>query len=85
MYGVNGNIHTGNTTHDVENLETMILHTRFGDGLALLPRVLAQERAGGCAILSINDLDVQYDLCMCWRRDNTSPALQHFLTHYDEI
>jgi DNA-binding transcriptional LysR family regulator len=84
MCGPKGNIHTGNTTCDVENLETMILHTRFGDGLALLPRVLAQERAGGCAILSISDLDVRYNLCMCWRRDNSNPALQQFLRHYDE-
>jgi DNA-binding transcriptional LysR family regulator len=84
MHGPNGNIHTGNTTYEVENLETMILHTRFGDGVALLPRVLAQERAGGCAILSINDLDVRYDLCMCWRRDNSNSALQQFLRHYDE-
>jgi DNA-binding transcriptional LysR family regulator len=84
MYGAGGNIQTGNTSNDVENLETMILHTRFGDGLALLPRVLAQERAGGCAILRINDLDVGYDLCMCWRKDNTNLALQQFLRHYDE-
>jgi DNA-binding transcriptional LysR family regulator len=84
VHGPNGNVHTGNTTNDVENLETMILHTRFGDGLALLPRMLAQERAGGCAILGISDLDTHYDLCMCWRRDNNNPALQQFLRHYDE-
>jgi DNA-binding transcriptional LysR family regulator len=82
VHGPTGNVQTGNTTYDVENLETMTLHTRFGDGLALMPRMLAQERAGGCAILSINDLDTRYDLCMCWKRGNQNPALRLFLDHY---
>jgi DNA-binding transcriptional LysR family regulator len=72
----------GNTSSEVENLETMILHTRFGDGISILPRIIAQERAAGCSLLDITDLDVSYQLCLCWKKDNQNPALRLFLDHY---
>lgn len=83
MHGISGNVQTNNTTTEVENIETMILHVRFGEGVALLPRILAQERAGGCVILGINDLDVSFNICMCWKRSSIDPALALFLKYYD--
>ena len=83
LHGVSGNVRINNTTTEVENLETMILHVRFGEGVALLPCIIAQERAGGCVLLGINDLDVSFQLCMCWKRSNTDPALSLCLKHYD--
>lgn len=74
---------SGNTVSEVENVETMILHVRFGDGIAILPRILAQERAGGCVILSIMDIEKKPDLCMCWKKDNQNPILAHFVDNYE--
>lgn len=74
---------TGNMITEVENLETMVLHVRFGDGIAILPRILAQERAGGCVILSIMDIEKNPTLCMCWKKDNQNPILAHFLNNYE--
>lgn len=74
---------TGNMITEVENLETMVLHVRFGDDIAILPRILAQERAGGCVILSIMDIEKNPTLCMCWKKDNQNPILAHFLNNYE--
>lgn len=72
-----------NKVMEEENVENMILHTRFGDGISLLPRIMAQEIAGGCVLLGITDYNTNYDICLCWREDNNNPALRQFLTYFD--
>lgn len=68
-----------NIAEEDENIETMIMRIRLGNGIALLPRVIAQERAAGCILLGIIDWDVKYNICMFWRAENQNPVLQQFL------
>lgn len=65
-----------------KNVENMILHTRFGDGISLLPRIMAQESAAGCVLLGISDYNSGFDICLCWKKDNSNPALKLFLPYF---
>lgn len=74
-----------NKAAEEDNLETMIMRVRLGDGITLLPRIVAQERAGGCILLGISDCDINYNICMVWRADNQNQALRQFLQSFDGI
>ena len=65
-----------------DSVDSMILHTRLGDGISILPRIIAQERAGDCRILGISDYATGYDLSLCWREDNNNPVLDEFLAYF---
>lgn len=72
----------GNHLTKVGSLETMILRSRLGEGVGLLPRILAQERAAGCRLVGISDREFSFSLCLCWRPDNGNPALERFLSYF---
>ena len=85
MFGDSGDLSTENKFVELENLETVLMHIRLGEGITLLPRIVAQERAHGCILLGVVDSSVNYDICMCWRKSNQNMALKNFLQFYRDL
>lgn len=72
-----------NQFHEIGNLDTLLLNVALGNGIAVLPRLIAQERSGGCSLVKINDYQESIDIRMCWSAKNENPALIDFLEFLD--
>lgn len=68
-----------NQFHEIGNLDTLLLNVALGNGIAVLPRLIAQEKSGGCSLIRISDYQERLDIRMCWSAKNDNPALKEFL------
>jgi DNA-binding transcriptional LysR family regulator len=58
----------------VPSIESLFLQVRSGNGISIVPCSLAYEQ-NECAILTIEDLNLTFDLCLVWLTDNHNPVL----------
>lgn len=66
-----------------ENLQSVILRVKAGEGITVIPEHVAMEFGHGCAQIPIADMGREYQLRMAWREENRSVAVRDFIALFD--
>ena len=70
-----------NSTQDVQSI---LLQIKTGDGITLLPEHTAAEFGQGCVQIPSRGEMTNYQLVLVWDRENTSPALNEAVAFFRE-
>lgn len=60
----------------VPTLASLMLRVESGNGVAVLPRSVAEVYEEKCVVIELEDLDMPFDLVAFWRMDNQNPAVK---------
>lgn len=59
--------------------ESLFMQVRAGNGVAIVPRSVAEEYGALCRIVEIKDKEAEFDVVIFWRRDDMNPSLPLFV------
>ena len=82
--GENPYLDGSQTTMDSRDVQSNILKIKTGKGMIILPEHAAAEFGSGCACIPVRGPHRTYQVLMCRRKNNTSPALQSLFSFFRE-
>ena len=82
--GENPYLDGSKATMDSRDVQSNILKIKTGKGMIILPEHAAAEFGSGCACIPVCGPHRTYQVLMCRRKSNTSPALQALFSFFRE-
>jgi len=64
--------------------DTLVFMVRANQGIGVLPEPIARYYFSDMVFLDFEDVESSFDILLTWRKDNTNPALRHFMTILSE-